>query len=199
MAISATDRFDGRVLELVNEERAKFNLNTLTLSEKLDTAADLYSRDLALNDYFDHTGRDGSSPGDRIEKAGYTLWTTWGENIAAGYVTPESVVQAWIDSPDHRANILNADFTHMGLGYTFLANDEGKINFQSYWAQDFGAGDPDPGQYIAQNDLSPPIYTTIKGTKKKDELTGDFANNIINGYAGDDLLRGKEGDDQLFG
>lgn len=77
--VSATDRFDREVLELVNQERANFQLKALTLSEKLDTAADGHSQDMALNDYFAHTGRDGSSPGDRIEKAGYTRWTTWGK------------------------------------------------------------------------------------------------------------------------
>jgi uncharacterized protein YkwD len=75
-----------------------------------------------------HTGSDGSSPGDRITRAGYT-WSAYGENVAYGYATPEQVMNGWMNSPGHRANILNCSFKEIGVG---LAQPG------SYWTQDFG-------------------------------------------------------------
>lgn len=184
MAVSQTDQFDRQVLQLVNQERTKRNLKPLSLSEKLDTAADLHSKDMAMNDYFSHTGKNGSSPGTRIEKAGYTKWTTWGENIAAGQTTPESVVRAWMNSPGHRANILNPRFTHMGLGYTFLANDTGRVNYRHYWTQTFAAGDPNPGQYSSQNALSTAAYTSLQDGGENDLLLGSNRNELLVGNRG---------------
>lgn len=108
-----------------------------------------------------------------------------------------------MNSPGHRANILNANFTYMGLGYTWLVNDGGRVNYQHYWTQAFGAGDPNPGQYVPQGDPTPSPepptqIPTIKGTQGKDELTGNSGNNTLFGYAGDDTLRGREGDDELL-
>jgi uncharacterized protein YkwD len=76
-----------------------------------------------------HTGSDGSSPGDRITRAGYD-WRTYGENVAYGYPTPESVMAGWMSSPGHKANILNCAFKEIGVG---MAKDG------YYWTQDFGA------------------------------------------------------------
>ena len=135
---SETDRFDQEVLKLVNQERTQRGLKSLTLNEQLDQAADQYSKAMAEQDFFDHTGKDGSSPGDRIAKTGYRA-NTWGENIAAGYNTPEAVVRGWMNSSGHRANILNPNFTEMGLGYKSLRNDTGRVNYGNYWTQVFGA------------------------------------------------------------
>lgn len=146
MAITPTDQFDQDVLKLVNQERTQRGLTPLALSEKLDTAADRHSQDMLAKNYFDHTGKDGSNPGQRIEKAGYTEANRWGENIAMNQQTPEEVVQDWMESPGHRENILNGGFTHMGLGY---AADE-SAGGEPRWAQVFGAGDPEPGKYVAQ-------------------------------------------------
>ncbi|MEM9567623.1 MAG: CAP domain-containing protein [Cyanobacteria bacterium P01_E01_bin.34] len=148
--ILPTDRYDLEILQLVNKERTDRGFSALTLSQKLDAAADLHSEDMATNGYFSHTGLDGSKVGTRISRAGYTQYNTWGENIAAGYPSAASVVQGWMNSSGHRKNILNPNFTHMGLGY--VTNSSGT----PYWTQVFAAGDPNPGAYSQQTNGSPP-------------------------------------------
>lgn len=213
MAIADRDKFDTRVLDLVNQQRQQRGLSRLTLSQELDTAADRYSADMANQDFFSHTGKDGSSPRTRIEKAGYTGWTTWGENIAAGQTTPEAVVNGWMNSSGHRANILNPKFTHMGLGYTYLANDTGRVNYRHYWVQTFGAGDPTPGTYVAESGstTTPTTFATepsVKGVSfdrpadgtgftAEDPLTGLGDLSFTGGQTGDDLAGiGKSGLDR---
>ena len=126
-----------RVLELTNEERAKAGLDPLELNSELANAAESHSDSMAEDDFFSHTGADGYSVGDRVQSNGYQ-YSTVGENIAAGYTTAEDVVQAWMDSPGHRDNILNADYTEIGIGYEFLENDTGAIDYNHYWTQVFG-------------------------------------------------------------
>ena len=127
-----------RVVDLVNQERAKVGCSPLTMNTALNNAALGHSEDMARNDFFDHTGSDGSSPWDRMVRAGYQ-WSRAGENIAAGYVTPEDVMQGWMGSAGHRANILNCSFRDIGVGYVYLANDTGQVNYRHYWTQNFGA------------------------------------------------------------
>ena len=81
-----------------------------------------------------HAGQDGSAPGDRAERAGYE-WRTVGENIAAGQQTAEQVVAEWLESPRHCANLMDPDFTEMGVGYAFGPKSPKGV----YWAQVFGA------------------------------------------------------------
>lgn len=74
---------------------------------------------MACNNFFSHTGSDGSSPWDRAVRAGYTF-TLIGENLYMGsgtYNDPQAVVQTWLNSPGHRANMLNPDYVHIGVGY----------------------------------------------------------------------------------
>ncbi|GAB4345684.1 MAG: hypothetical protein OHK0047_39100 [Leptolyngbyaceae cyanobacterium] len=139
--------FVQRVLNLTNQFRAANGLAPLQLNIELDTAALRHSQDMALNDYFDHNGLNGSTPASRMNQVGYSS-SVYGENIAAGYDTPEEVVQGWIDSPGHRANLLNPSFTEVGIGYYYLANDTGVNNYYSYWTQDFGGGDLNPVSYV---------------------------------------------------
>ena len=154
-SVVPTDQFDQEVLRLVNRERTQRGLRPLTLSDKLDEAADLHSQDMIDQDYFSHRGLDGSSVGDRIEDAGYTEWNRWGENIDWYRGTAEEVVQGWMGSSGHRANILNRDYTHMGLGYAFDDDIQGDYR----WTQVFAAGDPNPGQYVAETTGAPPVPT----------------------------------------
>ncbi|MEU6405829.1 CAP domain-containing protein [Streptomyces sp. NPDC046985] len=118
-----------RIVELVNAERSKVGCSPLTLNSVLTKAAQAHSDDMAAHQNMSHTGSDGSDPGDRITKAGYT-WSSYGENIAYGYGTPEQVMAGWMASPGHKANILNCGFKEIGVG---LAQPG------SYWTQDFGA------------------------------------------------------------
>ena len=126
-----------QVVELTNAERAKAGLNPLTLNNQLAQAAQGHSDSMAADDFFNHTGADGSDVSDRVEDTGYQYSRT-GENIAAGQTTAEQVVQGWMDSPGHRANILNPDFTEIGIGYEFLEDDTGSVNYNHYWTQVFG-------------------------------------------------------------
>lgn len=124
------------VTELTNQHRQAAGCPPLKLEPRLTQAAQGHSEDMALNDFFSHTGSDGSSPWDRIRAAGYDFVTA-GENIAAGYPDPQSVVTAWMNSPGHRANILNCQFEEIGVGYYYLPNDPGQVRYRYYWTQVF--------------------------------------------------------------
>ncbi|MEU1191375.1 CAP domain-containing protein [Streptomyces sp. NPDC005859] len=117
-----------RIVQLVNAERGKVGCSPLTLNAVLTKAAQAHSVDMAAHQNMSHTGSDGTSPGDRITRAGYS-WSTYGENVAYGYATPEQVMAGWMASPGHKANILNCAFKEIGVG---LAQPG------SYWTQDFG-------------------------------------------------------------
>ncbi|MEU6126730.1 sigma-70 family RNA polymerase sigma factor [Streptomyces sp. NPDC047123] len=119
-----------QVVALVNTERAKAGCGPVGSNAKLATAATKHSADMAARDYFDHTSPDGKDPGDRITAAGYR-WSTYGENIARGQQTPASVMDSWMNSPGHRANILNCDFKELGVG---IHNGSGG----PWWTQAFG-------------------------------------------------------------
>ncbi|MFE3718218.1 sigma-70 family RNA polymerase sigma factor [Streptomyces cyaneofuscatus] len=121
----------GQVLQIVNTERAKEGCGPVTSNDLLATAAQRHSADMAAQDYFSHTSLDGRDPGDRITAAGYR-WSTYGENIAKGQRTPADVMRAWMDSPGHRANILNCSFKEMGIGK--VDSGGGPV-----WTQKFGA------------------------------------------------------------
>ncbi|MER8265507.1 sigma-70 family RNA polymerase sigma factor [Streptomyces griseus] len=121
----------GQVTDLVNAERAKEGCGPVTVNDQLNTAAQRHSADMEANDYFSHTSQDGRDPGDRITAAGYR-WSTYGENIAKGQQTPADVMRSWMDSPGHRANILNCSFKEIGVG---KQNSGGG----PVWTQVFGA------------------------------------------------------------
>jgi uncharacterized protein YkwD len=118
------------VLRLVNAERANAGCGALTADSRLAAAAQAHSADMAANDYFSHTGRNGSDVADRVEAAGYR-WSAVGENIAKGQPTPAAVMQAWMNSSGHRANILNCRFRNIGIGLAY----DGR---SPVWTQDFG-------------------------------------------------------------
>ena len=122
------------LLTLINQERKSRGIPALTMNDKLSTAAVNHSQDMACNDFLGHSGSDGSNPGDRITAAGYDF-STWGENVAAGYTSPASVVNAWMSSSGHRANILNPAFTEIGLGYSF----NNTSYYGHYWTTNFGS------------------------------------------------------------
>ncbi|WBB70458.1 CAP domain-containing protein [Micromonospora sp. WMMD812] len=118
------------VVDLVNAERAKAGCKALTIDDKLMTAAQRHSQDQADHRNMSHTGSDGSNAGTRIERVGYQ-WRTYGENVAWNQKTPAAVMDAWMNSSGHRANILNCAFTEIGVG---IASSNGP-----YWTQVFAA------------------------------------------------------------
>lgn len=119
-----------QVLKLVNEERAKNNLKPLKMSEELRSIANLKARDMADKGYFDHNSPTYGSPFQMLQKFG-VHYKSAGENIAAGQKTAAEVMQSWMNSSGHRANILNASFTEIGIGYY-----EGG-SYGTYWTQIF--------------------------------------------------------------
>lgn len=126
--------FEEELLTLINQERISRGIPALSINGNLNQAALGHSQDMACNDFLGHSGSDGSDPGDRIAAAGYDF-STWGENVAAGYTTPSSVVNAWMSSSGHRSNILNPAFTEIGLGYSFNKTSY----FGHYWTANFGS------------------------------------------------------------
>jgi uncharacterized protein YkwD len=132
-----------RVLALVNAARAdrrrcglkRFGaVPPLAPSRALQAAAAAHAEDMARRGVMDHAGGDGSTPAERATRAGYA-WRTVGENVATGQSTPEQVVEEWLDSPRHCANIMDADYTEMGVA---VASNASGV----YWAQVFGAPQP---------------------------------------------------------
>lgn len=114
------------LLILVNASRAAEGLSSLILNDALTKAALTHSVDMNTNNYFDHTGLNGSRFWDRTADAGYT-GVARGENIAVGQRSVEAVHNSWMTSDGHRENILKEDITEMGLGHN-----------GSYWTQIFG-------------------------------------------------------------
>jgi len=122
--------YEQRVVELVNVEREKAGLQPLKVDAQLSRVARLKSEDMRDNNYFSHNSPTYGSPFDMMQNYGIN-YRTAGENIAAGQKTPEDVVNAWMNSSGHRANILNANFTHIGVGLA-----EGG-SYGTYWTQEF--------------------------------------------------------------
>ncbi|WP_345559936.1 CAP domain-containing protein [Nonomuraea rosea] len=127
-AVTVGTTTENQVVKLTNAERAKAGCKPLKHEAKLRAAAYAHSKDMAAKGYFDHDSPSGEGPGDRIEGSGFSPISTWGENIAAGQRTAAQVVEGWLGSPGHRANILNCSFTHIGVG---LSNQ--------YWTQVFAS------------------------------------------------------------
>jgi uncharacterized protein YkwD len=131
-----------RMLALVNQARAAPRrcgdrsfaaAPALAWDTTLEKVAAQHATDMALNDYFSHTARDGSTPAQRVTRAGYP-WRMTGENIAAGQLSPEAAVAGWIKSPGHCENLMNAGYTEMGVAAA--VNPASKMGL--YWAQEFG-------------------------------------------------------------
>ena len=123
-----------QVLALVNEERRKAGVAPLTLSAELQSAAAIRAEEITRR--FSHTRPDGSKFSTVIPNGKYTM----GENIAAGKNTAAKVVQQWMNSPGHRANILRSDYTELGVGYVYKENSQ----YMHYWGQIFRR--PMPGR-----------------------------------------------------
>jgi uncharacterized protein YkwD len=127
------DEFESRVLDLVNAERSFAGLSTLSFDARLQAAAEAHSLDMATHsNCFTHDSCDGTAWVTRMRS--YYPSGGIGENIAAGYLTPEAVVTGWMNSPGHKANILNGSFQSIGIGYVYSPG----ATYPNYWTQDFG-------------------------------------------------------------
>ncbi|HVZ37404.1 MAG TPA: CAP domain-containing protein, partial [Polyangiaceae bacterium] len=138
--------FEERVLELVNEARAapadcgsegKFAAAApLAMDPVLRCSARLHSLDMYERNYFDHTDPDGQNPFQRMRAAGFR-GSKAGENIAVGQATPEQVMQSWMASDGHCANVMQSGYRLLGVGYDPGAGGRGLGS--NYWTQNFGA------------------------------------------------------------
>jgi uncharacterized protein YkwD len=128
-ALSGESSAAAQVLSLVNEERAKVGCSPVAANSALTALARNYSEDMAARGFFDHTDPDGRTPWDRAEKAGIS--NLGGENIARGQADAAAVMDAWMNSPGHRANILNCDFKTLGVGVELGSGGP-------WWTQNFG-------------------------------------------------------------
>lgn len=126
---SQLDEYRQEVLRLVNAERAKVGAAPLTMNSNLNAAAQVRAEELTV--YFSHTRPDGSDCFTVFDDYGLSYWLA-GENIAAGQGSPASVVNSWMNSPGHRANILNSAYTEIGIGFAKTSSGYGY-----YWVQDF--------------------------------------------------------------
>jgi uncharacterized protein YkwD len=131
---------EAEVVRLTNEVRAQHNCPALNVSSELTLAARAHSQDMADHDFFSHTGSNGSQPWERMKAAGYT-WMKAGENIQAGSNVAQEVVNIWMNSADHRANILNCEYKDIGIGFVDDQHDvydDPRWPYRYYWTQDFG-------------------------------------------------------------
>lgn len=126
---SSQGDYASQVVALVNAERAKYGLSALKVDSRVQQAAQVRAAETVQS--FSHTRPNGSSFSTALTEAGVS-YTRSGENIAYGQSTPQQVVQAWMNSSGHRANILNESFTTIGVGYTVSGGT-------AYWAQLFTA------------------------------------------------------------
>ncbi|MEV7202252.1 CAP domain-containing protein [Streptomyces griseoluteus] len=129
VTVSAQAAAEAEVLRLVNVERAKVGCTPVAADSALTGLAEAFSGDMAARGFFDHTDPDGATPWDRAGKAG--IKGLGGENIARGQSDAAAVMDAWMKSPGHRANILNCDFKTLGVGVHLAPGGP-------WWTQDFG-------------------------------------------------------------
>ncbi|UHG93524.1 CAP domain-containing protein [Spirosoma oryzicola] len=141
-AAVSTSTQQQEVLTYINQARSKPcqcgttvypAVPALALNSLLTSASDKHAVDMATNNYFSHTGKDGSQPWDRMTREGYK-WRAAGENIAAGYATTRAVVDGWLKSEGHCKNIMSANFKEVGVGYGYSASS----TYKHYWVTDFG-------------------------------------------------------------
>jgi uncharacterized protein YkwD len=141
-ALKDERRASARILQLANEARTSGHrcgsrqfppVPPLALEDHLTSAARAHARDMARHDMLDHTGSDGSTPDQRVTRAGYK-WRSTGENIASGPTTPDEVMAGWLASPGHCENLMSPRFREMGIAWVVDPKSDSGV----YWAQEFG-------------------------------------------------------------
>lgn len=136
-SLIASDLTLDNILKAVSAERTLRNLNALNSDNRLSFAAQYKANDMMNRRYFSHTDPEGNYIWGKIAEAGYTAYLQLGENLAIEFYNTESLTSAWMNSPTHRANILNEGFKDQGMGLAFGKPDEGQ--YYSSIANTFGA------------------------------------------------------------
>jgi len=141
ISTSMAASWQDQMLQSLNSMRAQKSLKPLEMCKPLTRAAQKYARTMAQQDFLSHTGKDGSSFGERIQSAGYD-WTnsksgsSVAENIAAGQNSVVEVMKGWRNSKGHYKNMIGQNFTHVGFGMSINA----RSTYKKYWVQNFGSG-----------------------------------------------------------
>jgi uncharacterized protein YkwD len=130
-----------QMLNSINSIRAEKSLTPLKMCRPLVKAAQSYAKKMALQDFLNHTGKDGSTPGSRIQKAGYDWMNSRkgsmiAENIAAGQNSVLEVMRSWSKSKSHYKNMVTPGFTHVGFGMAINPNSK----YKKFWVQNLGFG-----------------------------------------------------------
>jgi len=223
------DQYERYMLTLINQERAKVGAAPLKLEQNLNVAAEEHSEWMLRRDIFSHTGASGSSPTQRMTKAGFELSGSWrtAENIAVQSERGSSGIRddtadlhtSLMNSPGHRANILNPDLKYIGIGIELgdfrfdtreyesvivtqnFASTQGRVDLDigSITMPDVVAPTPTPTPNPEQPAPEPEPSDVVNGTNKSDRLKGDDGDNQIIGRNGHDRLWGRDGEDNLSG
>ena len=130
-----------QMLDSINSIRAEKSMTPLKMCRPLVKAAQSYAKKMALQDFLNHTGKDGSTPGSRIQKAGYDWMNSRkssmiAENIAAGQNSVLEVMRGWSKSKSHYKNMVTLEFTHVGFGMAINPNSK----YKKFWVQNLGFG-----------------------------------------------------------
>ena len=130
-----------QMLDSINSIRAEKSVTPLKMCRPLVKAAQSYAKKMALQDFLNHTGKDGSTPGSRIQKAGYDWMNSRkgsmiAENIAAGQNSVLEVMRGWSKSKSHYKNMVTPEFTHVGFGMAINTNSK----YKKFWVQNLGFG-----------------------------------------------------------
>ena len=160
---SSAQNYINEVAVLINQERTAQGLNPLQTVPVLNQAAEIRSQELIT--LFSHTRPDGRSCSTVLNDKNIS-WHTTGENIAYGYSTPEAVMTGWMNSPGHRANILNADFDSVGIG---VVSQNGTL----YWTQIFTGGTDYDNSYQPETTPAVPATTETGPVLPSDICIGD--------------------------
>ena len=168
------------VIRLTNNFRIQNGLSPLSVDTNLTEAAQYHSQNMATADFFSHRDPANQNSRDRATRFGYESRSV-GENIAAGQLTPQAVFNSWLNSPGHRNNMLNANWNEIGVGYYYLQNDSGSVNYRAYWTQVFGKGNienpattPTP---TTSNPALPPGFDPLQYGASHSDLIEAYGSN----------------------
>jgi len=131
-ALPMKDAWRTDMLHRLNRIREEFGLAALRIDDRLNRAAQLHADDMARRDFFDHRSPEGARMTERADRTGYH-WRRLIENIAAGYPNIASTIEGWMESPEHRAGLLDREVRDAGFGYVYQPRDGGRVQKAHYW------------------------------------------------------------------
>lgn len=132
VAAAADQDFVERMVKRVNEIRREHNVAPVRENPKLSRVAQVHAEDMARHEFFGHRGSDGSRLEDRLKRVGFD-YKVVAENLAGGLASPELTVDSWMESSEHRRNMVDVQLCRVGVGYVHVPGDAGKVAYEHYW------------------------------------------------------------------